>query len=261
MDTVLRWSANVTMLFRERPFLDRFAMARDAGFEAVEFWWPRGERLEDVERAITDAGVDVALFNMESGDLEAGERGYLNRPECHPAVLAALQDAISLARAVRCTRINAPVGKDSGADRERQVAAIADMLTQMGAIANGAGIVVTVEALNSFDQPTYLLSSTRLAVEWVRRAGPGIGLLFDAYHMGAMGEDIVKAPSSLEPAHVQFADFPGRHEPGTGRLPLRAFFEALRSSGYPGYVGVEYAPLAGTTESLRWWSEYAPRTR
>jgi hydroxypyruvate isomerase len=243
------------MLWRERPFLDRFSMARDAGFDAVEFWWPRGERPEDVEAAIRKNELRVTVLNMDAGDLDAGDRGFLNRPERHADVIAAAMDAIALARAVKCPLMNAPVGKDSGLDKKRQADAIVHVLKQIADVATKSGVLVTLEPLNSIDHPSYLMCSTGLALEWIERIGPGVGLLYDAYHMGCMGDDLVAAARTLKPAHVQIADCPGRHEPGTGRLPFPAFFEALESSGYSGYVGLEYAPLKTTEDSLQWLNE------
>lgn len=246
------------MLWRERPFLDKFSLARDTGFDTVEFWWPRGQRAEDVESAIRRNDLGVSVLNMDAGDLDAGDRGFLNRPECHADVIAAAMDAIALARAVQCPLMNAPVGKDSGLDKERQADAIVHVLKQIAGAAATSGVLVALEPLNSIDHPSYLMCSTGLALEWIKRVGPGVGLLYDAYHMGCMGDDLVAAAHALKPAHVQIADCPGRHEPGTGRLPFPAFFEALNSSGYSGYVGLEYAPLNSTKDSLHWLESYRP---
>jgi hydroxypyruvate isomerase len=150
-----------------------------------------------------------------------------------------------------------PVGKDSGTDRGEQLAAIVDALTLMTSIASTAGIIVTLEPLNAADHPTYLMPSIQAAKDIARRVGPGVGLQLDTYHLGAMGEDIVAAVTSDVFAHVQVADYPGRHEPGTGHLPLIAFFEALLSSGYSEYVGLEYFPLESTERSLQRWFDYA----
>jgi hydroxypyruvate isomerase len=244
------------MLWRDRQFLDRFSAARDAGFDTVEFWWPRGERTEDIEAAVKKSALNVALLNMDAGDLDAGDRGFLNRPERHADVMAAALDAIALARALHCPLINAPVGKDSGVGKERQADAIVEVLREIVDVAAPAGVLVTLEPLNAIDHPSYLMCSTMVASEWIERVGSGVGLLYDAYHMGCMGEDIVRAPGALKPAHIQIADVPGRNEPGTGHLPFDAFFEAIEVCGYSGYVGLEYAPLTTMTASLRWLSAY-----
>jgi hydroxypyruvate isomerase len=257
--TPIRWSANLSMLWRDRPFLDRFALAREAGFDTVEFWWPRGERPEDVETAVKRHGFGVAVLNMDAGDLDAGDRGFLNRRERHADVIGAAQEAIDLAEAVHCPLMNCPVGKDSGLDRRDQADAIVDVLQRIAERATAAGVVATLEPLNSIDHPSYLMCSTSLALEWIERAGPGVGLLYDAYHMGGMSDDIVAAAGLLKPAHVQIADWPGRHEPGSGNLPFGRFFEALEASDYAGYVGLEYAPLRSTDESLRWLREHQAR--
>lgn len=247
----IHWAANLSMLWRDRPFLERFAAAREAGFDTVEFWWHADVRSEDVEAAVKRHGFAVSALNMNAGDLDAGDRGFLNRREFHPSVLTAADEGIALARAVGSPIMNVPVGKDSGEDRDRQAEAILDVLGEIAARAAAAGVLITLEPLNSFDHPTYLLCSSALAKQWIERTGPGVGLLYDAYHLGAMGEDITAAPT-LRPAHIQLADWPGRHEPGTGRLPLAKMFDAIEASGYTGHVGLEYAPLSTTDESLRW---------
>jgi hydroxypyruvate isomerase len=244
------------MLWRELPFLDRFSAAKEAGFDTVEFWWPRGDRPEDVEAAVKRCDLKVAILNIDSGDLDKGDRGFLNRAECHGHILAAADEAIGLARSVGCGRMNSPVGKDSGLDREMQADAIVEVLKRMVEKAAPAGVLVTLEPLSLIDHPTYLLGSTDLATEWIKRVGPGVGLLYDAYHLGAMGDDIVLAARTLQPAYIQVADCPGRHEPGTGQLPFAAFFEAVQASGYRGSIGLEYAPLESTPASLERFQSY-----
>jgi hydroxypyruvate isomerase len=250
--THLRWSANLSMLWRELPFLDRFQAAADAGFDTVEFWWPRGEKPEDVEAAVAHGGLAVAVLNMDAGDLEAGERGYLNRRECLEEVLVAGREAVQLARAVGCPFVNSPVGKDTGAPHGDQIDAVVDSLRALTSLAEPAGVTVTVEPLNRLDHPTYLISSSADGRRVIDRVGSGVALLYDAYHLGMMGEDIVAAVAARDFVHVQVADAPGRHEPGTGHLPFTEFFDALERSDYGGYVGLEYAPSRGTDDSLRW---------
>jgi hydroxypyruvate isomerase len=252
----IRWSANLSMLWRDRPFLERFPAAREAGFDTVEFWWHGDQRPEDIEAAIRRYDLRVSALNMNAGDLDAGDRGFLNRRDFHADVLAAADEAIALAVAVRSPVMNSPVGKDTGEDRERQADAIVEVLRAIADRASPHGILVTLEPLNSIDHPSYLMCSSELAMRWIERAGPGVGLLFDAYHMGGMGEDIVAAPARLRPAHIQIADWPGRHEPGSGGLPFAQLFEALESGEYAGYVGLEYAPLGTTEESLAWLRAY-----
>ena len=248
----LRWSANLSMLWRDRPFLERFGAARDAGFDTVEFWWPRGSALEDVERAVSAHDLRISAINMDAGDLDAGDRGFLNLPERRAEVLRAAAEGLDLARAVGSPLMNCPVGKDSGRQRDEQADVIVATVRAIADLARPAGVLVTLEPLNALDHPSYLLCSSTLAVEWIERAGPGVALLYDAYHLGAMGEDIVAGPALLPVAHIQIADWPGRHEPGTGHLPLEAFFEAIEAMSYDGHIGLEYAPTTTTEESLAW---------
>ena len=258
--TRIRWSANLSMLWRDRPFLERFPLARDAGFDTIEFWWHGDQSPEAIEAAVKRCDLRVAVLNMNAGDLDAGDRGFLNRRDLHGSVLAAADQAIALAHAVGSPLMNSPVGKDTGEDRALQADAIVDVLRRITEKARPAGVLVTLEPLNSMDHPSYLLCSTALALEWIERVGPGIALLFDAYHMGGMGEDIVTAPARLHPAHIQIADWPGRHEPGTGSLPFSSLFGALENGEYDGYVGLEYSPRGTTYESLGWLREYERAT-
>jgi hydroxypyruvate isomerase len=254
----IRWSANLSMLWRERPFLTRFEAARSAGFETVEFWWPRGERLEDVEAAVKASGVHVALLNMDAGDLDAGERGFLNCGDRKHEVIEAAKVAAALAGSLGCGLMNVPVGKDSGESRARQSELVVDALKEIVEQASRFQVRVTLEPLNSIEHPTYLMCSPAAALDWIQRVGAGIGLLYDVYHMGRMGEDIVAAPNVLRPVHIQIADAPGRHEPGTGRLPFDAFFASVVANDYAGCIGLEYAPSTLTDETFGWLAAYQP---
>ena len=255
----MRWSGNITLLFRELPFVERIFAARDAGFDAIEFWWPRSESLDKVAAAVKAAALPVALINMEAGDLEAGDRGFLNDPARRADVLNAAATASEFARDIGCAVINVPVGKDIGGPRDKQLAQLRTTLGEIAELTEAEGQRLVLEPLSSVEHPTYLMCSTRETLDLIGEVGHGIGLLYDTYHMGGIGEDIVEAAKQQPIAHVQLADFPGRHQPGTGRLPLIPFLDALAGNGYTGYVGVEYIPVGRTPDSLQWWREYKGR--
>jgi hydroxypyruvate isomerase len=249
-------SVNLSLLFVDSPFLDRFERARRAGFDAVEFWWPSGEDLDALAAAVSDAGVTVALFNFDGGDMPNGDRGLLSDPGRQEAFRANVPVALELAERLGCPRLNALVGKAvPGCEREEQLALAATNLTWAAREAGRIGAQVLVEALNTFDNGPVLISRTEDAAALVDRAGePNLALQYDAYHMERMEGDL---PATIRRyadriAHVQLADAPGRHEPGTGEIDFTAVFEALSDIEYGGYVGLEYVPAAGVEEGLVW---------
>lgn len=250
------WCANLTLLYTEFPFLERPARAREDGFTHVEFWWPSGVELDKLAEAIQAAEVDVALMNINSGDMAAGERGFFNRPERHDQILAWVEEAVNLALEVGCRQLNCPVGNDTGgetgAGRQQQLDSAVVGLKAAAQVAGAHGIRLNVEALNNIDNPLFLLHSTEAAIELISAVDESLGLQFDAYHMARMGEDIVEQAvrhgSSF--AHVQIADFPGRNELGTGDLPIAEFVDAALNNGYSGVFALEYNPLTSTRKGI-----------
>jgi hydroxypyruvate isomerase len=242
----MRFSANVSILFKEVPLLERFGRAAAAGFSAVEFWWPGHEtELEAVERAAQDAGLDVALFNFDAGDMAAGDRGLVSDPERQQLFRENVPMALDLARALGCERMNVLVGHEiSGMDREEQLALARENVHFAAEKAEAAGVTVMVEAVNTFENGPYLLYTT----EHVR-------IQHDFYHMQRMEGNLVAnlREHFADIGHVQIADSPGRGEPGTGEIHYPYVLAALEDLGYEGYVGLEYNPTTETTEeSLKW---------
>jgi hydroxypyruvate isomerase len=253
----MKFCANVSMLFKEVQLLERFQRAVGAGFTAVEFWWPSGEDPGRVEKAVSEAGVEVALFNFDAGDMPSGDRGLLSDPHRHQQFRANVPIAIELARSIGCHRINALVGHDlNGIDTSEQLELAR---TNVGWAADQAaehGIDVLIEAVNTYENGPYLLSSTEAAARFVRGVGrDNVKLQYDAYHMQRMEGNVVATLREHigEIAHVQVADSPDRGEPGTGELNYRFIFAELEELGYGGWVGLEYKPTTDTTEeSLAW---------
>ena len=253
-----RWAANLSTLYREHPFVERFARARADGFDTVEFWWPRGEDLPRVAEAVHASALRVALLNIDAGDMAAGERGYFSIAGRAADALRATREAVAFARSVGCTQLNALVGNRTGGDEREQFERAKAGLRDAAAEAERAGVRLLIEALNVEENARYLVHTTERAREVVAAVGHGARLQYDAYHMGKMGEDIVAAAKDLgrgEIGHVQLADAPGRHEPGTGALPLDAFLAELDASSYAGYVGLEYIPATETSAGLGWLRE------
>jgi hydroxypyruvate isomerase len=253
----MRFSANVSILFKEAPFLERFGRARDAGFSAVEFWWPSDENPGEVEKAIKDAGLKVALFNFDAGDMAAGDRGLAGDPERQRQFRENVPEALDLARSLGCMRVNALVGHEvPGMDRDEQLALARENVRLAAAQAEPSGVTVMVEAVNTFENGPYLLSTTEQAVRFVGGVGrENVRVQHDFYHMQRMEGNLV---ANLREhfawiGHVQIADSPGRGEPGTGEIYHPFVLGELERLGYDGYVGLEYNPTTETTEESLVW--------
>ena len=252
----MRFCVNVSILFKEVPFLERFGRVAEAGFDGVEFWWPTGESLEDVEAAIRDAGLSVALFNFDAGDMPAGDRGLLSHPDRQADFHANVPVALDLARRLECPRINALVGVEHGeTSRDEQLALAAENVGRAADQAAPHGIDIMLEAVNTWENGPYLLSTTRDASAFQDRVGrPNVKLQWDAYHMQRMeGNLTATLRDHLDRiTHIQVADSPGRGEPGTGEIHYPYLFEQIEALGYEGWIGLEYAPTTTSEESLGW---------
>jgi hydroxypyruvate isomerase len=256
----MRFAVNVSILFKEVPFLERFARARAAGFGAVEFWWPAGEDLGDVRAAVRDAGLAVALINFDAGNMPAGDRGLLSDPDRAQLFRDNVPVALELAQDLGCRRLNALVGLELAPERrEEQLALARENVGWAADRAAEVGAEVLIEAVNTFENGPYLLHTTRQAAAFVRAVGrPNVTLQYDAYHMQRMEGNLVATLREHigEIAHVQVADSPGRGEPGTGEINYPFVLAALEELGYDGYVGLEYNPTTAATEdSLGWLPE------
>ena len=256
----MRFSANVSILFKEVPFLERFGRVREAGFSAVEFWWPSGEDLGEVEAAIRDAGLSVALFNFDAGDMPAGERGLVSDPGLVEQFRENVPVALGLAQRLGCRRMNVLVGHEKyGMGRGDQLALARENVAFAADAAREAEVTVMVEAVNTFENGPYLLYTTGQAVEFVEGVGrENVKIQHDFYHMQRMEGNLVATlrDNIGHIGHVQIADSPGRGEPGTGEIHYPYVLAELEDLGYDGYVGLEYNPATGNTEeSFGWLSE------
>ena len=254
----MRFSANVSILFKEVPFLERFGRAREAGFSAVEFWWPgREEDLGQVERAVRDAGLTVALFNFDAGDMPGGERGLVSDPDRTKQFRENVPVALELAQRLGCRRMNVLVGHEKeGMGRGEQLALARENVAFAADAAREAGVTVLVEAVNTFENGPYLLWTTEQAVGFVEGVGrENVKVQHDLYHMQRMEGNLV---ANLREhfghiGHVQVADSPGRGEPGTGEIHYPFVLSELEGLGYEGFVGLEYNPAGGNTEESFGW--------
>jgi hydroxypyruvate isomerase len=259
----VRFCVNVSILFTEVALLERFGRAREAGFDAVELWWPRDEDTRAVAAAVADAGVEVVLLNFDAGDMAAGDRGLISDPARREAFRANVGVALALARDVGCRRLNALAGHELPAvGREAQLELARENVRFAADAAAGQGAQVLIEAVNTYENGPYLLPRTRPAADFVRSVGrPNVRLQYDAYHMQRMEGDLTATLERHldEIAHVQVADSPGRGQPGTGEINFDYVFRRLGELGYRGHVGLEYKAPGGDTEASLAWLPRAAR--
>jgi hydroxypyruvate isomerase len=243
------------MLFRELPYLERPRGAAEAGFEAVETWWPaNGAGIRWADETVR-LGLSVCLVNAYGGDIEAGERGFLNVPERRAEAFDAFEAAVALAQRCGAGYVNVLVGRElTTRSRRAQLETAAEMLAGLARLAERARVTILVEAINELDVPGSLVPTPEAAVELIESAGSdAVRLLYDAYHAARAGVDPLREATSLADliGHVQYADCPGRGAPGTGELDLRALVEALDTGGYRGAIGLELDPGGPSSELLR----------
>lgn len=251
-----RFAANLGFLFTEHAFLERFAAARAAGFEAVEFASPYEHPAEVVAERLRQARLQCVLINLPMGDKARGDFGIACRPERVAEFREGVARAIEYGRALAVPRMNCIAGICApGEDRAACRATLASNLAYAARALEAAGIGLVVEPINNVDVPGFFLPRCAAATDLLREINvPNLRLQFDLYHVSMMGDDaatLLRTLGSLV-AHVQFADVPGRHQPGTGRLDLGAFFRLLDANGYEGWVSAEYRPQGPTADSLGW---------
>jgi hydroxypyruvate isomerase len=256
-----RFAANLTMLFGEVPFLDRFAAARRAGFEAVEFVSPYEHDAPEVARAARDARVEVVLFNLPPGDWARGDRGTTCDPARRHEFREGLVRGLEYARALGCPRLHAMAGlRPAGVGEADLRATYVENLRHAAAALAADGRTLLVEGINTRDMPGYYLTTSRQAFELMDEVGaPNLHYQYDVYHMQIMEGDLAPTLERRHAriGHVQIADTPGRHEPGTGEINYRFLLRHLDRLGWRGWVGCEYRPLTTTEAGLGWMRELA----
>lgn len=253
-----RFAANLSMLWQELEPLERFRAARDAGFRYVEMLFPHQLDADRLAGTLRELGLEMVLFDPAPGDWAAGERGLLCIPGREEDFLQTVREAVALARRIGTRRLNALAGiLPPGSEREEGLTTAVGNLRRAAPLAEQAGITLLVEPINNVDMPGYFLGTFRDGVEVVRAVDhPSVRLQFDQYHVAMAGDDPIAAYREHGDlvGHVQIADVPGRHQPGTGGQPIQPFLQLLDQSGYDGFVGLEYRPEGSTDESLEWLS-------
>lgn len=258
---MIRLAANLSTLFTELPFLDRFAAAAVAGFRAVECQFPYEAAPEEAAARARDAGVDWVLFNAPPGRAEAGERGLASLPGREREFDAGIELAARYAAAGGCRRVHVMAGLlPTGADRARHLEQYVQSIRRAADRLADLGVTVMIEPINTrVDVPGYLLDGSLLALDCIARADrPNIRLQYDVYHMQIMEGDLARSIERLLPwiGHMQIADNPGRHEPGTGEIHFGWLLAHIDALGYAGHIGCEYLPAGGTLEGLAWALPY-----
>ena len=253
---MLAFSANLSMLFTEVHFLKRFAKAKSAGFRGVECQFPYDYAIDDLLEQLQRFSLVLVLHNLPAGRWSDGERGI----GCLPDRVGEFQDgvgrAIECANALGCTRLNCLAGivpPDAPAAILRDT--FVDNLAFAARELKRAGIKLLIEPLNTQDVPDFFLRHSHQAVDIIKDvSSDNLYLQYDVYHMHVMEDDIISAMRRElnRIAHVQVADHPGRHEPGTGEIDYPRVFEFLDRSGYAGWIGCEYAPSIASEDSLQW---------
>ena len=255
-----RFAANLTMLFNEVDFLDRFEAAAKAGFKGVEYLFPYDYEKDALAEKLDQNGLTQALHNLPAGDWDAGDRGTA----CQPDRVGEFQDgvgkAIEYATAVGCRQVNCLSGiAPEGADADRLRKTFVSNLRFAAAKLEEAGVRLLIEPVNTRDIPGFYLRHTAQALSIIEEVGStNLGLQYDIYHMQIMEGDLTKTiEGSLDIIrHMQIADNPGRHEPGTGEINYSFLFDFLDRIGYDGWIGCEYKPLTTTESGLGWIARY-----
>ncbi len=257
---MIRLAANLSMLFGEVDFLDRFKAAANAGFKAVEFQFAYDYRPSDLADRLRAHGLELALFNLPAGDWSSGDRGVACLPDRADEFRESVQRGAEYAAELGCTRLNVLAGvAPEGADPDRLAATLVENLGYAASELKKASVRLLIEPVNTIDVPGFLLTTTAGAREIIEQVGSdNLSIQYDAYHMQIMEGDLARTfEANLDLiGNVQVADNPGRHEPGTGEINYPYLLGRLDELDYQGYVGCEYAPLSGTVEGLGWAREY-----
>ena len=247
-----RFAANLSFLFNEVPFLERFAMARAQGFKAVEFMSPYEWPAADIRALLDKHSLELVLFNAALGNWSAGERGIAALPGREAEFDAAIEQALSYSSVLDNKLIHVMAGLDgAGANRKTFVANLQCAADRAAA----RGITLLIEPINTRDMPGYFLNLTRQALDIIADvARPNLGLQFDLYHRHLMEGDVEVGLQEVKgiARHIQIASPPDRGEPDQGDLDFKHLLGLIDASGYTGHVGLEYKPRAGTIPGFAW---------
>jgi 2-dehydrotetronate isomerase len=251
-----RFAANLSMMFTEHDFLDRFAAAADAGFKAVEFLFPYAHPPAEIAARLAQAGLEPALFNLPPGDWAGGERGLAALPGREAEFARSVETALDYAAATGCRKLHCMAGLvPSGIDRATALRTYLANLRHAAARVADQGITLLIEPINTRDIPGYFLNRPSEAPDIIAAVGAAnLALQFDVYHAQIMVGDL--ATQLRDHAgiigHIQIAGVPERHEPDLGEVNYPYLFEVIDRFGYSGWIGCEYRPRGSTLAGLGW---------
>lgn len=260
-----KFAANLSWLFTELDFMDRFAAAATAGFKGVECLFPYDHAANEIAAKLADHDLTQALINAPPGDWGGGERGLGCLPDRRQEFRSGMEKAVDYAVAIGCRRIHAMAGNTpDGIDPDELHAVYTDNLSFAAGLAGKAGIRLMIEPINRVDMPDYYLSRPDQAAAIIADvASPHLGLQFDIYHAGMEGLDIAGQIKQHFPiiGHFQVAGIPGRGEPVGGDVDYPALYHLIDELGYDGWIGCEYRPRGTTEDGLEWARDYGVRTQ
>ncbi len=258
--TVLQLAANLSLLYPELPFIERFAAAAADGFNAIEIQFPYDTPAQAIRAELDKHGLECVLINVPAGDLMSGGRGLA----CVPARIADFREALELCadyvKVLKPARVNVLAGRcEVSEQRAACLETLTENLKYTDSVLAPLGVTTVFEAINTTDMPGFLISTFADMADMLQRLdGTGVKMQFDIYHMAMMDEpvtDLLRLHQGCI-GHIQFADCPGRHEPGTGVLDFKQLFQCIRQSGYRGWVAAEYRPAVNPTgNGLGWIKE------
>ena len=255
-----RFAANLSMMFNEVPFLDRFALAAKAGFKGVEFLFPYEHPAAEIAARLKDNGLQQVLFNAPAGDFAKGERGMAAIPGKQAAFRDSIKLALEYATTLACPRLHIMAGlKPEGVAHDTLTAVYGANLAYAAEECAKLGVKPIIEPINHRDIPGFILNTTDQAAAIIAAVGPEkLGMQFDLYHCQITEGDVVKRVEKHLPliAHMQVADTPGRHEPGTGEVNWPFVFKTIDALGFRGWIGCEYRPAGETLAGLSWFAPY-----
>lgn len=253
---MLRLCANLSLLFTEQPLQARFAAAKKAGFDAVEVQFPYELEIDTIQRELVEHDLKLVLINVPAGDLMQGGNGLACVPGMEQEFRHAVIKAVEYADALNVSCVNVLAGKQPSNTRLLDcLKTLASNLNYAASAFNSIGVTTTFEAINTHDMPHFLIHNVAQMQEMIEAVNhPTLKMQFDIYHMARMGENIAVAlAENIEHiGHIQFADVPGRHEPGTGDLHFKTLFGLINALPFHGWCGAEYHPRVDTKSSLEW---------
>lgn len=255
-----RFAANLTMMFGERSFLERFSAAAHAGFTAVEFLFPYQLDAQEIRSRLKENGLTQILFNLPPGNFDAGERGIACLPDRVDEFRAAVAQALAYADVLECPTLHTMAGLfPAGTPKQEVYSTYLANLTYAAAECRAAGRTLVIEPINGRDMPGYFLNTTSMARKVIEDVGAdNLKMQLDLYHCQISEGDLatrIRRNADIT-AHVQIAGVPERHEPDTGEVNYPFLFKVLDETGFNGFVGCEYRPRALTEDGLGWFQPY-----